>query len=442
MNIILIVDNKSKTAQLYSAGLEAYVGAEVVEIQNIEEATEYIFHHAPNIVITRSPIQERDIGYKFHVLIKEKQLESNLIVIGKTKLTQYDATLFNEDVEVKEVIRACAKILGVTAKEMAEKDVGNYYPFKLSLILPKMTLPCTVYRRKNLNGKEEYVEFLGREQKLHSEVLSILIKEGDESIFVEAGDRLKFVNALTCYLSEMLADDNLSLEDSLLFANHGYKLIRESARKMMMTPDVIQMTENNINIMNSIVNRIPKLKEILALTTKDVNVMFRHSLLISFVATHIIGKMDWGNQEQKVKITFVAFFHDISLNNDKHFLIHTNEELESLNLSKEEKLNIERHALSAAKMLTKYYSNLPLGVETIIKQHHGARDGIGFNQAPMSISPLALVFMVAEEWVKEILNAEQLNKSMSGQEILAKLKPKFKAMAFQNIIKALEDLTV
>ena len=178
------------------------------------------------------------------------------------------------------------------------------------------------------------------------------------------------------------------------------------------------------------------------MTTQDVNVMFRHSLLTCYIASHIIDKMEWGNQEQKVKIAFVSFFHDISLNDDAHVLIHTDEELERLDATQEQKINIKRHAINSAKILNKYYTSLPFGVETIVKQHHGTRDGVGFSAYPMSVSPLALVFLVAEEWVGYILKAEALGMHLSKEEALDKIKLKYKGFSYQNIIKAIKDLSI
>jgi hypothetical protein len=439
MKTILLVDNRPKASQLYSVGLEAYVGATVIECHNIDEAAEYLFSNAPRIVITRSPIEQRDIALKFAILIEQKKLETELIVLGTTKISSHQATLFDENVEVREVIKKCASILDVSARDMADQDVGNYYRIKINLLCAHLVLICSVYR---MNIKGEYIKFLDTGHKIHPEILMILSSSNEEHIYVEASDRLKFVNSLTVFLAERLADDNLSLEDSLLFANQGYRVVREAARKMMITPEIIQMTEANINTMTSIVNRMPKLKQMLQMTTKDVNVMFRHSLLTCYIASHIIDKMEWGNQEQKVKIAFVSFFHDISINEDAHVLVHTDEELERLDATQEQKINIKRHAINSAKILNKYYTSLPFGVETIVKQHHGSRDGVGFCSYPMSISPLALVFLVAEEWVGYILKAEALGAHLSKEEALDKIKLKYKGFSYQNIIKAIKHLSI
>lgn len=438
MSTIVILDNRPKAGHLYTVGLEAYVGANIVEVDSINEAAEYLSNNAPNILITRSPIEERDLGFKFNQLINQKKLETKLIVIGKTKISSHEAAIFDENVGVQEIIRKSAQILGVTARDMAEKDVGRYYPIKVGLLCPNLQLVCPIFRKR----KDTFEPFLKKDDRIHQEIITILRDEGDEAIYVDANDRLKFVNSLTVFLSELLADDNLSLQNSLMFSSHAYKVVRDAARKMMVTPEIIQMTENNIKTMTSIVQRIPKLRELLEATTQDMNLGFRHSLLNCYVASHIIDKLEWGTQDQKVKIAFVSFFHDITIAEEEFLLIHSEEALDIHPMTQEQRVSVLRHAINAATLLNKYYTSLPFGVDTIVKQHHGTRDGIGFNAYPLSISPLALVFMVAEEWVHHVLLAEKLKMNISRSEILDRLHFKFKGISFQNILKALEDLSL
>lgn len=108
-----------------------------------------------------------------------------------------------------------------------------------------------------------------------------------------------------------------------------------------------------------------------------------------------------------MKLTFVSFFHNITLPSELIF-INTTEELEAFGGPPSIKKKIEEHALDSAKILTKFKSRVPLGLETIIKQHHGARDGIGFDSFSQNISPLALVFLVADEWATLMLKSEKM----------------------------------
>jgi hypothetical protein len=437
--LIVIVDNHKRSGQLYSVGLEAYVGATVVEFGLIEEAVEFLSSNSPAIIITRGLFDQRDAGVKFAQMIETGNLKIHLIVIGQTKVSIHQATIFDENVEVRDIIKKCASLLGVTAKAMAEKDVGEYYPIRLSLLCPNLSLVCPIYK-KNANG--EFVKFLEAESKIHPEILTILQSSGDKEIYVQAAHRLKFVNSISMFLAEMMADDRLTLEDTIMLSNNSYNIVRDSARRMMISPVTIQATEANINTMMSITGKIPKLNQFLKMTTSKVNFVFKHSLLTCFVASHIIDKMEWGTNDQKVKIAFVCFFSNLLLNQDDYILVHSKEDMDLMNLSDSERENIINHPINAAKIMSKYYTSLPFGVETIVKQHHGNRYGNDFAQNPATISPLALVYIISDEWVTLILKAERRKLPLTRAESLSIIKNKYKGMMFQEIIGALNDLTI
>jgi hypothetical protein len=436
---ILIVDNHSRCGQLYSVSLEAYIGATVVEFSVIDEAIDFLASNTPRIIITRGLFDQRDAGAKFAQIIEQRNLKVHLIVIGQTKVSIHQANVFDENVDVRDIIKKCASLVGVTAKEMSEKDVGEYYPIRLTLLCPNLSLVCPIFK-KHEDG--HYVKFLDAQSKIHPEILTILKSSGDKEIYVQSAYRLKFVNSIIVFLSEMMADDRLSLEDTILFSNDSYVIVRDLARKMMISSITIQATEVNINTMMSITNKIPKLNQFLKLTTSKVNLIFKHSLLTCFVASHVIDKMEWGTNDQKVKIAFVCFFANLLLEKDDHIFVHSQEHMDLMNIPDAERESIINHPINSAKLMSKYYTSLPFGVDTIVKQHHGNRYGKDFTLNSANISPLALIYMVSDEWVTLILKAEKNKMSLTQEESLSIVKNKFNGLPFQEIIKALGELTV
>jgi hypothetical protein len=152
--------------------------------------------------------------------------------------------------------------------------------------------------------------------------------------------------------------------------------------------------------------------------------------------------MEWGTSEQKVKLAFVCFFSNIFLDEENYLLVHSDNDIESLDCSVADKAQINNHAINAAKLLSKYYINLPFGIDTIVKQHHGNRYGIGFQQSPSSVSPLALVYIISDAWVSVILNSEKIGRPLSDGQALSVVKNKYKGMMFQEITDALDLLNI
>jgi CheY-like chemotaxis protein len=436
MNKILVVDYYTKTSQLYALSLEAYVGASVVETADVAEAIDFVKDFMPTVIIVRGMFDQRDVGQKMYNILKEGNIGSHLIVLGKTSLSYQEALLLEEDVDVKTLIKQVASILGVTAKEMASRNVGEFYPFKLKSLFPKLQLVCDLYL-KSIDG--EFKVFLKKGTILFQEMITFLEFQNQIEIFVKAEERLKFTNAIMIHLLEFMAQDELTVQESIILSNQAFLMVREAAVKLQITPEIIMMTESNINTVMSIVNKLPKLNELLETITNSTDDNFKHSLLISYVCNHIIDNIEWGTQEQKVKLTFVAFFHNIALPSE-HILINSVERLEEAKLDEKVKARILNHPIVAAKIVDKYKSGIPLGVDAIIKQHHGSRSGVGFSQSPQSISPLALVFLIADEWVTNLMISEKQNYHLSHEALLAIIKNKYRSLSYQKIIKSLEKL--
>src|SRR5690606_6673317 len=114
------------------------------------------------------------------------------------------------------------------------------------------------------------------------------------------------------------------------------------------------------------------------------------------------------NQDQEDKLSFIAYFHDIALNTDEEAMIHSNQELKNSPLNRPSKLLVEKHAQVAAELVAKY-PHAPMGADQLIRQHHGTLNGIGFSEHfGSNISPMAIVFIVAEEFTRIVLKNESL----------------------------------
>src|SRR5690606_12585819 len=134
--------------------------------------------------------------------------------------------------------------------------------------------------------------------------------------------------------------------------------------------------------------------------------LFKHTQILTYICLHIIKNIDWGNAEQEEKISFIAFFHDIALEKDEHAEIKTTIELKKANFPLAERQLIEKHAQLAAEFVSKF-PHAPMGADQIIRQHHGTLNGIGFSEHwGNNISPISIVFIVAEEFTRIIMKRE------------------------------------
>lgn len=439
MNEILLLDNHEKTRHLYAANLEVYTGANIVEFNNLDDAIEYLNQGgSPNIIITRAKIEQRSADEKMVSMLKGK-VEVPLLILGESTVNYFDATIFKDSTDVKIIIQACAKILNVTPTLMVDKDVSDYYPVPLYLLLPGFQLVCPVYK---VGSNGEYKEFLKKDHHVYQEVLVMLKDEGLDTIYVKALDRLKFISSLTVQTTEFLRNDRISIEDKLHSTERGHQMVKNMAKKMMIDPETIQLAEASIDTMLSIVESVSTLKSLLELTMKNhIGFMYRHCLLTSYISCHLINSMEWGTKDQQVKISFVSFFHDIALQDENLVKIHTQTELEAANLSPSDKKKVEHHAIRSATFLAKYYTSIPMGADIIVKQHHGSRNGIGLDNLSQNISPLSIVFIIAEEWALFAIKNADLDEEIARPRIVNYLRRKYNLPVFKKVLSVLDKIS-
>ena len=152
-----------------------------------------------------------------------------------------------------------------------------------------------------------------------------------------------------------------------------------------------------------------------------------------------MDNIDWGNEDQKKKINFVCFFHDIVLETDEQAMIYTEQDLKNSDLTDKEKQLVSKHAQLAAELIHKF-PNSPMGSDVIIRQHHGVNHGIGFAESfTANLSPMTIVFILAENFVDTLI---QKDGDFDMQEKIREMRDRFSTQRFQKIIDILEGFTL
>ena len=138
-------------------------------------------------------------------------------------------------------------------------------------------------------------------------------------------------------------------------------------------------------------------------------------------------------------MSFISFFHDIVLETDEQAKIKSTKELKSAPFTPAERHLVERHAQMSAEFASKF-PHAPMGADQIIRQHHGVLNGIGFSEHfGNNVSPISIVFIVAEEFTRIIMAREF--GPFDRKDMLRELKEQFPTSRFQKVIGLLETIT-
>ncbi|MBF0299539.1 MAG: hypothetical protein HQK51_12515 [Oligoflexia bacterium] len=451
---IILLEHRPDYRAIYGLNLTVYIGVEVLVAITVREVVKYLEDYECTLIFIDAKSYVIDVGLEVFNHLSKKNLHIPCFIVGQTKALQDVVTVFDSKIDLKNILHNIAKVLNVTSMSMYQAKHPKYFPLPIEFILPGWECACPLYKKVSVEQVAVSSEQVSPEQaadqnyELLFDTGSVILNDTLEALecgdikylYVDAKLRLKFVNSLTMQISAKLNDPNLTYTEKILTVAKAYQMIQEQSRRIGIAESTIALANECIKAMNSIIEFSPDLNSLLqGLYQQDSSYLYRHSLLINYIGAHIIKNMNWGSREQQEKFSFVAFFHDIILNNDEMAKFRTDSEVYNSKLPEEQKKLVLNHALDSAKLLSKVKS-IPFGADTIIKQHHGNKNGKSLSDISLGISPMAIVFIFAEEYAHIILSNKDSSREIDNYAIIRMLSSKYNLPAFNKVLPVLKTL--
>lgn len=437
---VVILHNNQEARQIMTSNLEVYTNCAVEQHDKLGETIGLLKEKdfsKVDLIILPNYSSEQNTSQQLENLLMKNAAEIPMIVLGKYSAKRENTVVIEEPFTVKDVLSKAAKKLSITAKKMVNLKTDDYYSYPLRIIHPGVKLAASVFTQES----GEYKELLGPGKTLHAEVIELLRGRGLTELFIKSEDRLKFINKVTDYYINLLDCKSLNPENRIATIGTGFNHIHSIAEDIGITEQVRELTVKSIDAMQEQIGEIDSLNQLLnTLLANNLSYKYKHSLLTMFICKHIIEEMEWGHQDQQNILSFVAFFHDIYLKEDRWAKISSNSDvLLDQSLSESDKKTIMNHAKNAAKFLLEF-PQLPVGAASIIRQHHGAHDGVGFKMSSKHFAPLTIVFIVAERWSDTVLDAQDKNMGLCAKDVLVHLGHLYKKNQFKKVINCLRTL--
>lgn len=429
--ITLLVEDNDQLALFYQLNLKVWVGAKVRRVNTIKELEEFLQKNK-NVALI---VSRRQFSPYVKTYIDADNLRDIAqISIGAKALE--GAVNIENGLNIQPLMQAAAKALGVTAQNMAKLKVPDHFPIDLNCFRAIKTPACDVYCSEG----EEHKLVFAQDEPVEASKLEGLAKAGHESLYVLKNDRLRVVANITQEIVSNIKPDALNEDENLSANEMGQKLLQYKLQKVGITPETAELAQKNIKRMARSAKKFPKMSKLMdRLLRNKAGYLYKHSQILMFVCSHLMEHIDWGSDEQKKTIGFVAFFHDIALSSDEQARIHSEEELKNSKLNDKEKELVNRHAQIAAELVSKF-PHAPMGADAIIRQHHGIAHGIGFSEHyGGNLSPMTIVFILAEDFVDHIINCGQ---NLEIETKIKQMRERYSTQRFKKIIDILEDITL
>jgi HD-GYP domain-containing protein (c-di-GMP phosphodiesterase class II) len=448
---ILISDNQVINS-LYEVNLRAYVGTNVTIKDSLKSAAK-LLEQSPNIdaIICFNELNSKEnVIDKFHEFLQANNLEIPVIVLGEPGITLANSIIIKNKYDIQSLLKSMAKILEVTAKDMAAKEVPNFFPIPVKLLSELKKSHCDIYFR---NTKEEfdfeYFKIIEKESDIAG-TLKNYLDEGIEHLFIEAEERLKFINKTSGLIVNELGRSDLSNEEKIEITSQGMGIVAEEIfENPEVSGAVAEISLACIESINQVVKEVPRTKNLLAmLVSNQSSYVYKHGILTTYISSEIIKHVSWGSKEQTEKVAFALFFHDIYLTpvyNKYPDAISEEDLLFRDDVSEEDKQTVLDHAKLAGQ-LVKTFPRCPLGADMIITQHHGMTSGQGFAvNFKDDISPLSKIIIVAEDiasgMLQDLKDGDK-KAALNTESISNRLNERYKNHTYKKIIEAFKEISM
>lgn len=448
MSRTLVVCDNEFLSVLYVMNLEVYL-ATSVELVTSAEAAIAIHKKKKNfdLIISLDTINKQDAFEEINTYRGSYGVKTPLIKVGADADQDIDAKTFtvSSRYNIQSLLKKSASILNVTAKQMAELQMGDYYPISMTTVEGLVKAPCNLYY--DVTGQKKII--VRTEDPMEAEIKKIK-SLGVDQVFVKSSDRLVIVNNASIRLIEKITltlknSAGETTEKKVEVLNDGY----EFAMANLFTSDEVKQEMAEIatassKVMTEVVKENIQLKALIStLMNNKSGYVFIHSMITSYVANHIIKNVAWGGEGQSDKINFVLFFHDIYLAPlylKYPELKYEKKLLDSPLLNAKEIDIVMNHARLAAELVVTY-KRCPMGADILIKHHHGMKKGSGFaTKYPEDLSPLSKVLLIAEAFVEEFMAVTEQGKKPEMKLIIPKLIEEFSSPSYIKVVQTLVNL--
>lgn len=432
MALTLLVESNPKIIDIYKLNLTTYVGLDIMVASSVNDALQVLDKQPFKLIISRATMDQKNLAELIAEKLTQLNLQIPLFVIGHGIYPKLVTGVLSGSLDLKGVVKGAAQALGITAQQMVLKKVEDYFPIH-SRYFAALSFPSTnVYLR---DAKNNYKILSPSFKKLDHTTLP-----KDDYVYVEKLERLQAVNQITSEFISQLEDKDLNPDEVIQAGASNLELLSKKLMSIGINEETIQLAKKSMKSLSQNVKKNKELGKLLQrMLSNQAGYLFRHTQVVTYVSLHIIRNIDWGTPEQEDKIAFISFFHDIALENDVQAKIKNKEELRKSHLDTREKNLVDKHAQIAAELVHKY-PHAPMGSDQIIRQHHGMLNGVGFSDHfGANLSPIAIVFVVAEEFTRIIIERE--DGPYDVKEMVKHLRTTFPTNRFQKMIEIVERIT-
>ena len=416
---------------------------EIVDKIDIKEAGPIMELVQPDLIICRVD----DVPEIFEWM-KKFELEISLLVVGKYEsdyphFHNLDMYLSPDNVVLKtKSILTKSEFVPIISQSFSNElyvSANLHYFF----ILTGSKLNCDIYLKvyKDVNGFNYNKQFAaGVEFK--AELVQKIKDAGIKELYVDKDKIHHFLHYSKTEIQEKIKNPILDPVEKMKMAYDLFELSTE----LFLAGDLTEHNQDIVNISIAALKVVASEKNAMANFLKaakmrKMSYAFSHMMLNYIILLKILSAVSLDTAQMQEKLPFVMYFHDISIKNEEELLkINHHSDLKKMELTGEQEHKVLNHALMSAKLIENY-PGLPSGVIGFILEHHGMKNGIGFQEnLSTNILPLSTMFIVVEDFVDHFLKLPQPPAGAQIAQFMAKLQKRYYKESYQQTLAAIDTM--
>ncbi|MBC7426981.1 MAG: response regulator [Bacteriovorax sp.] len=444
MKQILIIENDETLRKIIKLNMMKNIGCDVIEMASSSEALD-LMKILPelDLIICKDAIKTENAGANVANYLKKENLKTPVLVIGVKNSDYTHLYSIGANAPWKSIVELAFKIINPPSAVEAKVDTREFVPVSIHYFLNINTITgCDVYIRvKKSESEFQYVKRLHAGDTFTREGILKYQESGLREFYIPRDSFSQFVNFVTEELVKKLESKDISGSQRVTLSSDSYKITTERIQSIGIDEYTVELVDESIASMTTLLKEQNSLVMFLkSMKANDCSFAYAHTYLCCLILHKVINSFDWQSPQIKEKLTYIAYFHDISLPKNSLTEINSQQELDDSGLCTEDKNAVTNHALQSAAIVEKF-SKIPTGVGAVIKEHHGNKSGVGFAENPsLALLPLSMMFIVTENFVDEFLKIEGVPKSEDLKVIFTKLQLKYTKSTYGQTLTAIQNM--
>ncbi|MGB0452134.1 MAG: hypothetical protein ACPGJV_00355 [Bacteriovoracaceae bacterium] len=443
MSKILVIIEDETILKLVSTTLKTELSQNVQVANEARSAIAQIKNNSYDLVICQDVVKKQKCARSLQNY-KETENESyKLLSLGKEGIITGQTHFLELPFQHEDFLSKVYNLLNPASPLPENPNLPPYMPYELFYFSNMALVPCDIYLKVTKSDGDHYVKRLLKDDELDPEIIEKYEQKNIPHFYIKSSDRhllFNYVSQMTFQAVLSTNPDEIHLD---LEANSShFQIVQDIINQVGMSQETIQLCDKMVGQLKDNVKIYSELLTYLReALSQPTSYLYKHNYLNLLFTAHVSPYLNWADSKYNnvliQKMSYVCFFHDITLNDEKLVRVSNKIDFYRADLTEEEKNQVLSHAHDAADLLSRY-KGMPGGVDSIIKQHHGTTNGIGFTDYyKSSISRMAILFIVIEEFVDQILNYQ--DHRMGLIEILDAMDRKFELPSYHKIVEALKE---